>query len=53
MTRGSLRTSSGVPSEIFRPGSMTVTRSLMPMTSFMSCSIRSTVSSEVAPQPAR
>ena len=32
-------TSAGVPSAIFSPWSRTVTRSLMPMTTFMSCSI--------------
>jgi hypothetical protein len=39
MTLGSRRTSSGVPSAIFSPWSSTVTRSLMPMTTRMSCSI--------------
>ena len=39
MTRGSARTSSGVPSAIFSPWSSTVTRSLTPITTRMSCSI--------------
>ena len=43
MTFGSRRTSSGVPSAIFSPWSRTVTRSLMPMTTRMSCSISRTV----------
>ena len=43
MTFGSRRTSSGVPSAIFSPWSRTVTRSLMPMTTRMSCSMSSTV----------
>ena len=44
MTFGLRRTSSGVPSAIFSPWSRTVTRSLIPMTTFMSCSMRRTVS---------
>ena len=39
MTRGSARTTSGVPSAIFSPWSRTVTRSLTPMTTRMSCSM--------------
>ena len=51
MTRGSRRTSSGVPSAIFSPWSRTVTRSLMPMTTFMSCSMSRTVRPSSRPQP--
>jgi len=40
MTFGLRRTSSGVPSAIFSPWSRTVTRSLIPMTTRMSCSMR-------------
>src|SRR5713101_5644978 len=43
MTRRSLRTSLGGPSAIFSPWSSTTIRSEMPMTTFMSCSIRKTV----------
>src|SRR5438105_3561399 len=43
MTLESLRTSSGDPSAIFSPWSSTTMRSEMPMTTFMSCSIRKTV----------
>ena len=47
MTRGSARTSAGEPSAIFSPWSRTVTRSLMPMTTFMSCSISRIVRPEL------
>ncbi len=43
MTRGSLCTSAGVPSEILRPNSMATTRSEMPITMPMWCSTSSTV----------
>ena len=44
MTFGSRRTSSGVPSAICSPWSSTVMRSLMPMTTRMSCSMSRMVS---------
>src|ERR1700704_5225330 len=40
MTSGSRWTASGTPSAIFVPWSSTVTRSEIPITTFMSCSIR-------------
>src|ERR687890_649610 len=43
MTRGSLRTSPGSPSEIFSPWSSTVMYSETSMITFMSCSISTTV----------
>src|SRR2546421_43587 len=43
MTRGSRWTTSGVPSAILMPWSSTVTRSEIPMTTFMSCSMSRTV----------
>src|SRR5438445_9095801 len=43
ITRASLRTSSGLPSAIFSPWSRTTIRSEIPMTTFMSCSMRNTV----------
>src|SRR5439155_23229597 len=43
MTRWSLRTCSGVPSAIFSPWSRTTMRRDTPMTTFMSCSMRKTV----------
>src|SRR6267378_3392560 len=44
MTRGSLRMASGVPSAIFSPKCSTATRSEIPITTDMSCSISSSVS---------
>src|SRR5207245_5201430 len=46
MTRGSARTSAGVPSAILTPWSSTAIRSEIPMTTFMWCSINSTVTPE-------
>ena len=43
MTRGFVRTSAGAPSAIFSPWSSTVMCSDTPMTTFMSCSIRTIV----------
>src|SRR6266576_1278305 len=43
ITRTSLRTSSGGPSAIFSPWSRTTIRSEIPITTFISCSIRKTV----------
>src|SRR5439155_9831378 len=43
MTRALARTSSGVPCAIISPWSWTTMRLLIPMTTFMSCSMRNTV----------
>ena len=48
MTTSSLRTWSGVPSEIFLPWSRTMIRSEMSMTTPMSCSMRTTAVSDIS-----
>src|SRR5205085_174319 len=53
ITRASVRTCSGVPEAIISPWSSTTMRLLMPITTFMSCSIRNTVTPDSRILPTR